>query len=284
MIIAWLKGSKFIADFRDLLTDAAKEMGVITNKTLLKFGYFLERQIYLKADMIFTISQYMKNKIESRGGNGKVYLIYNGSDEDIINWNGNIDSMRVSLGWNDKIVVCYAGLIGLPQNLKLLVPEMVNFNDDRFLFVFIGDGPGKNALVKKAEEMNINNIRFFGHMNRDQVIPLIYAADIMMVVLEELDLFKGAIPSKFYDCLGAGKPVVTNVDGELRHIMDESKTGLFFSLRDNGSFESAVYLLANNEKMRTEMGIRGKRLITEKFLRKKIMAEAISIIERVNLK
>jgi hypothetical protein len=66
--------------------------------------------------------------------------------------------------------------------------------------------------------------------------------------------------------------------------MDESETGLFFSFREKGSFRSALISLANNEKMRVEMGMRGKRLISERFLRKKIMAKAISIIENINLK
>ena len=101
----------------------------------------------------------------------------------------------------------------------------------------------------------------------------------MMVVLEELELFKGALPSKFYDYLGAGKPVVTNIDGELRKIMDEANSGMFFSLREKGSFMSAVNMMANDDVKRLEMGLRGRELIINKFLRKKIMIGAVSIME-----
>lgn len=279
MIVAKVKRSKFVLDIRDLLSEAALEIGAVTNNRLIKWGGDLERKLYLGADVIFAISRGLKNKIEKRGGAGKCHIIYNGSSEDILLWNGDTDELRRSLGWGEKIVVAYTGLIGLPQDLIRLLPEIVQVDNERILFAFIGDGPGKEPLEQAAKKIGIKKIFFYDHMPRSEVIPLTHAADITTVILRELDFFKSAIPSKFFDCMAAAKPVVTNVDGELREIMEQNNTGLYFSYNKEGSFAKAIKMLAENAELRKSIGENGKKLVYDRFLRKKLADEGVEIIE-----
>jgi colanic acid biosynthesis glycosyl transferase WcaI len=279
MIVAKVKKSRIVVDIRDLLADAARETRTIRNRSLLRLGDSLERKLYRDSDLVFTISEGMKKRIETRGGKGKCRIVYNGSSDDILNWKGDIDSFRRSLGWHDKIVFAYAGIMGLPQNLKDLLPEIKEIHDGRILFAFIGEGQGREALEKEALMRSSGNICFFRQMPRSEVIPYVYSADVMMVILRELELFKSAIPSKFFDYMAAGKPIISNVNGELRNIMETNNTGLYFSLNRERSFGDAVGKLVENYQIRRLMGENGKRLVERSFLRKDLCVQAVKQIE-----
>ena len=280
MIAARLKGSQFVLDIRDIWPDTALEVEAIRSGRLLKWGGFLERSLYKNARTIFTVSKGLKNTVESRGGAGKTSTIYNGSEKDILEWRGDIDGLRKSQGWTGNIVVCYAGLMGLGQNLTDILPEIGRIEDNNVKFVFIGDGPGKISLRKEAAGKNLKNVEIRDLMPRLDVIPFIHSSDIMMVILRESEFFRSAIPSKFFDYMAAGKPIVTNVDGELREILEENNAGLYFSLKKKGSFARTIDKLKSNPQLRSLMGANGKRIVEEKFLRSKLGDNQVEIMER----
>jgi colanic acid biosynthesis glycosyl transferase WcaI len=132
------------------------------------------------------------------------------------------------LGWLNKIVIMYAGIIGLSQNLIGLLAEIASIQRDDLLFVFIGEGPLKAQMEKQSSDLNLSNIQYYPHMPQDKIVKYMYSSDILLVVLREKPLFKSAIPSKFFDDMATGKPVISNVDGELREIMENCGSGLYF--------------------------------------------------------
>ena len=218
-------------------------------------------------------------RISARGGKGKVYLSYNGSNEDMLEWKGDRDVIRAKLGWADKFIVVYAGLIGLGQNLTELPGQIAEISDKKIQLVFIGDGPKKSALANRVAEMNLSNVTFLDLMAREEIIAYTHAADALLVVLIEADFFKSAIPSKFFDCMAAGRPVISNVNGELRDLMDEHQTGMFFSFNEKGSFKKAIEELKGSFDLRERLGKNGRRIVKERFLRSKTAADAVKRIE-----
>jgi glycosyltransferase involved in cell wall biosynthesis len=69
------------------------------------------------------------------------------------------------------------------------------------------------------------------------------------------------------------------VDGELREILTGGNAGIYFSLKDAGSFGEAVNRLKNDPELRYRMGTNGKRLVEEKFLRPKLAEKLVKKIE-----
>ena len=280
MLAAKIKRSKFVADIRDLWPDSALAFEAVSNNTLLRLGGILEKQIYSRAVKIFTVTKGLKEKIENRGGKNKVSIAYNGSFEDMLNWDGDKEEFRKNEGWTEKTVICYAGIIGLGQNLVNLLPEILSLDNDEYLFEFIGDGPQRLELIDKIKEMNFKNVRVRESVPVKDIIPYIYCSDIMLVVLRESSLFRSAIPSKFFDYMAAGKPVVTNVDGELREIMEDNKTGIYFSFKQPGLFKKAIEELSSNREKLLVYGKNGKKLVVNRFLRRKLAENMVLKIEK----
>jgi glycosyltransferase involved in cell wall biosynthesis len=281
MIAAKIKRSKFAVDIRDLWPDTAKEVEAVSSRRLMKWGAVMERGLYRNATNISTVSEGIKEKIEQRGGAGKTSVVYNGSFEQILNWRGAVDELRSRLGWKDQIVITYAGIIGLGQDIKAVLPQLIKINRRDVIIVFIGEGPHKAELKHEVESAGAKHIQFFEPMSQADVIPYLYASDILMVILREIAFFGSAIPSKFFDSMAVGKPVIANVDGEMRKIMDQYQTGLYFSAGKDGSFGEAVEKLLGNAEIRHTMGANGKKLVEEQFLRSKIAENAVLRLENL---
>ena len=279
MIAARLKRSKFVIDIRDLWPDTVKEVEAVSSGRLMKWGAYLERRLYTNATHIFTVSQGIKGKIELRGGKDKTSIVYNGSFEQILNWQGSINEFRHKLGWANKAVITYAGIIGLGQDILAILPQITEIKRDDIQFVFIGDGPQKTDLILEFEREGFKNVQFFDAMPQTEVIPYLYASDVLMVVLREIAFFNSAIPSKFFDSMAVGRPVIANVDGEMRKIMEENQTGIYFSGQKDGSLLEAITTLTNFPELRHKMGDNGKRLVADRYLRSKIADRAIRVIE-----
>lgn len=279
MIAARLKRSALIVDIRDLWPDTVKEVEAVSNGRLMKCGAYIEKSLYKHATHIFTVSEGMKDKIEQRGGKGKTSIVYNGSFEQILYWQGSVDELRQKHGWGDKTIITYAGIIGLGQDILAVLPQIIKVNHDKIQFVFIGAGPQKEDLIAGFKREKFKNVQFFDAMSQAEVLPYLYASDILMVILREIPFFGNAIPSKFFDSMAVGKPVIANVDGELRKIMEDNQTGLYFSSQADGSFLEAVTTLANSPELRKTMGENGKKLVAERFLRSRIAEQAVKIME-----
>ena len=53
---------------------------------------------------------------------------------------------------------------------------------------------------------------------------LLAAVDVSIVPLKRSDLFRGALPSKLFEALGAGVGVVAALDGEAKELIEQSPT------------------------------------------------------------
>jgi len=281
MFAAKTKRSKFVLDIRDIWPDAALEVDAVASQTMLKYGSFLERKLYKGAQLILTTTKGFKKEIDKRGGVGKTFISYNGSFENISKWNGDHESFRKFQKWSGKMIITYTGLIGLGQNLKGLLPEISKMAQDDKLFIFIGEGPEKSEFKKSIEYLKLQNVLVLDSLPLKDLIPFLHCSDALLVVLRETDFFKIVIPSKFFDSMAAGKPVISNVNGELREIMEKNNTGIYFSLRKPGSFKSAVDNLADDPEKRKLLGENGRNLVSRSFLRSKLTADAVEQIEKI---
>ena len=117
-------------------------------------------------------------------------------------------------GLLDKFVVTYAGNIGKPQGLEVLVgaAEILRF-DTTMLFLVVGDGAEKAGIERLASEKGLANIVFLPYQPYSYV-PQIYAASSICLVMQAAGTGTTALPSKAVQIVGAGRPVVAVADAQ----------------------------------------------------------------------
>jgi len=70
------------------------------------------------------------------------------------------------------------------------------------------------------------NIKILGQKPRSELPDILAASDVGLALLRPSEVFKTAVPTKIYEYMATGLPLLTNVAGEITRIITESKTGI----------------------------------------------------------
>jgi glycosyltransferase involved in cell wall biosynthesis len=177
------------------------------------------------------------------------------------------------MGLSDSdFVLVYAGVLGHAQGLETVLDAAEKVKAQHNIkFFIIGDGPEKNTLVHLAQERNLQNVVFISNKPRNEIPSIIAGCDAYIVPLKKLDLFLGAMPSKLFEPLAMGKPIILGVDGEARDLfINEGKCGLYYEPENSSSLENCINALASNKALAKELGENGRHYVRENFDRRKI--------------
>lgn len=129
----------------------------------------------------------------------------------------------------DPIVFQFAGNLGSIQGLDSLIEIIGQIKNENIVFEFIGDGKMKPYLQNYAESHHLRNIIFKPPFSRSQQQEVLNSCDISIVCLADKMLGLG-VPSKTYNILAAGKPILYIGDrkSEVALLIDEFEVGYHF--------------------------------------------------------
>jgi glycosyltransferase involved in cell wall biosynthesis len=171
-----------------------------------------------------------------------------------------------------RFVVMHAGNVGLMQSLETMLDAAGRLPD--VVFAFLGEGANKAALMARAEEEGLANVRFFPHESPSRVRYALAAADVHVVSL--LPGLTGLIePSKVYSVLAAERPVVAAEDAETEaaRIVAATRSGATVPPGDPDALVAAVERLrALPEEEREAMGRRGREAVRKLYARERMTA------------
>jgi len=179
----------------------------------------------------------------------------------------------------DACVALYAGLHGLAQGLDqvLAAAETLRANT-KLRLVLVGDGPAKAKLMQRARERGLSNVRFLDPLPSGQVPPLVAAADILVVPLATH--IPGATPSKLYEAMASGRPVVLVAGGEPAAFVREHRVGIVVAPGDARGLVEALRTLSTDAALRQELGANGRRTAERLFDKLDIDNSFIEYLER----
>jgi glycosyltransferase involved in cell wall biosynthesis len=208
-----------------------------------------------------------------------LYHLSNGVAADVFRPDIASDKTRAELAPEEATIALYAGLHGYAQGLEHVLDAAARLRDLESLeVVLIGDGPEKRAMIDRARSGGLDNVRFLDPAPREKMPVILASADIALVPLKER-LF-GAVPSKLYEAMGAGLPVVLMTGGEAEDIVTESGAGVVVTPGDVEALASAIRRLANDPVGRRAMGARGREAALARFDRKAIADAFIDYLEK----
>jgi len=240
-----IKKSKIIYDIRDIWPDVAVEMGSFNEKSFFyKIFKFIANFMYKHSDMITTVSPGKVEKIKGYVDNPeKVKFLSNGLDDNFIKFDINKEVIKEH-NLDKKFTVVYIGNVGLAQNLDALVNLANNYKENENIqFLIFGDGAYKENLISKINELNLKNIFVKGKINYSNVYTVLKYSKISFISLKNSNMLD-SVPTKIYDALGAGCPILLLAKGDSAKIIDEVKFGVHTS-DENELTEKFEYMLNN---------------------------------------
>jgi len=250
-------------------------------KLLLK-GY---NAAYNAADHLVVLGEDMKELISRKvEQNKKISIIPNWADLDEIEPIANFDK-NAYLGCDvkDKIVIGFAGNIGRAQGMEEFIKSYIKAANPHLVLSIIGNGAMKAWLEQYVKEKGSTSIYFLGNKPRGEQIQFLNACDIGLVSLRK-GMYGLGVPSKTYNIMAAGKPVlfVGDLGAEVSLYISQYGCGWAFDWSDE---KSLVQFLAGlsvwDGEIIRQKGLKALHAAKENFSKKKILKQFQQVLESV---
>jgi glycosyltransferase involved in cell wall biosynthesis len=245
--VAW------IMDVRDLWPEAAVAMGELGPGRTLRAAQRLERRLYRSASAITAVTPLFADAIASRGGNGKVTLLQNGTTPFWVD-GATLEPDREALGLpRNRFLWTFAGNVGAAQGLEAAV-EAAALLPEKFHLLVLGDGPARERLERIAEALPRGSAEFRGQVEPPEARQILRASDALLVPLAPDPILRAFVPSKFFDFCALGRPVIVATGGETERLAADAGAALTVPPGDPHGIATAVRQLSGDPAVATTLG------------------------------
>lgn len=286
LIVARIRKVRLMLNVSDLWPASAVALNVVTNRFLIRWATAFEEYLYRHCALITGQTRGIVEDIHRRCPRVRVSLLTNGVALEFFELAKQArlvrEGIRRELGWDGKFVMGYAGLHGLGQGLDLVLRAGQILSDiPEVVFALFGDGPEKPRLQKAAADLGLSNVQFHPLQPISRVPQILAAMDAALIPIIRHELFKGALPSKLFEAMGAAVPVIAAVEGEARDIVEQSQGGICIEQENAIQFAEAIRKLKENPLLREAMGKNGQRYVMEHFNREEIARKFEALVQGI---
>ncbi|MDC1213945.1 glycosyltransferase [Rhodospirillales bacterium] len=247
----------------------------------------IEALVLTHAHLIVTVSDVLKNELISKGyEENKIAVAPNGFDVDVFNSKSsfNFDAALVESQhsfFENSIVFTFVGTFGPWHGADIFAESIKQFysiNADEsdqleVKFVFVGDGVTKKVVEKVlAELIAAGQVLMVGSVSQEAVSAYLSVSDVCVLPTksnsDRTDFFGS--PTKLFEYIGAGKPVIASPEGQTREILagavnveefdekadpsDVNQIAVFFEPNNPTELAQAIYSVAKNSEWRVAAG------------------------------
>lgn len=266
----------------DVFPENTIPAGIFKSKKNVIYGLIkaIFDKAYSTADRLIVLGRDMKEVLFDKTKNASISIIENWAD--IHSIFSKDRAIWTSFSQKDKnlIHIQYAGNIGRVQGLMELLSIIKEANNPLLHFNFIGEGALKSEMILFVDKNNMNNISFLGSYKRDEQNNILNSCDLSVVTLSS-GMYGLGVPSKTYNILAAGKPIIFIGDknSEIGLLIDENEIGYCFSPNDREQLLLFLKNLSLNELDKlTAMGNKARCLAEIKYSEENILNKYLQIL------
>ena len=130
---------------------------------------------------------------------------------------------------SDKFNFTFAGNIGKFQNLENVIRGfgLASAENAEMQLNIVGDGSDLERLKEITARERIPGVVFWGRKKQSEMPAYFNASDVMIVSLCDQPVLALTVPAKFQAYLAFSKPVFAVMNGEVRRVVEEYRTGLY---------------------------------------------------------
>lgn len=221
-----------ILNVSDIWPSTAVDMNVLSkNSFAYKIMSRCEDFLYKQSDAILGQSQEILDHINIFQPQKKKFLYRNIQNYDIANGR---DARHKTL----KLV--FAGMLGVAQDVYSIVTN-INFKELNVEFHIVGRGNQYNKIQKYIEEHPNKNIFLHTAVAKEKMKDIYSKVDATIVPLTSR--IYGAFPSKVFDILPMGLPILFCGGGEVKDFIINHKVGLVSEPKNYAALQNNILKL-----------------------------------------
>ena len=282
---AWRKDVPFVLEIRDLWPESIVAVGAMSRNVIIRFLEWVERVLYRKAEHIVVVTDSFEEAIAEKDiARNKISVIKNGIETAW--WDEPLDEERLAELQHEhalegKFVASYIGTIGMAHRADILLEAARRCDDPDIVFMVVGTGAKKDELAARQAELELDNFRLVDKVSKEQVPYLLALTDTSVVHLRDDPLFETVIPSKIFEAMATGTPIVLGVRGESQRIVETAEAGLPIPPEDPDALAEAVRHLEEHPELHAEMAENAYRHVRAHYDRKGLAREYAALLERI---
>jgi hypothetical protein len=131
--------------------------------------------------------------------------------------------------------------------------------------------------------MELDNVVFVDTVSKDQVARYWSLLDVSIIHLKRTELFTTVIPSKLFECMAMGVPVLHGVEGESAEIVRREGAGLTFTPEDADELARQLLTLAGDCEQLKALGEAG-RAGSARYDRAALAGDMLAVLQGVAAK
>lgn len=247
-VVGTLKRRPWVFELRDLWPESIKAVGAMRESAAIRWLERLELHLYRHATAVVSVTESFKHTLMRRGiDGGKIEVVTNGVDISRFSPRQKDDELTRQLGFEHCFIAGYIGTHGMAHALHTLLDaaeQLRAIPDGRDVrLLLLGDGARKAELKADAARRGLDNVVFIDTVPKEMVARYWSLLDVSIIHLRRTELFTTVIPSKLFECMGMGIPVLHGVAGESADIVRREGCGEVFEPEDANALVNALLTL-----------------------------------------
>lgn len=237
----------------------------------MEFAY---RKLAKRAELCIAASGFLKDYLGSFSN--KIYYLPTGVDTNYFHPLSKRDSENIVFSWMGT-----AYHQPMLENLSFILfcfSELAKEFKNIYIY-FAGAGKYYEKFKSLAAENEFSaRIKIFPWIPADEMPQFLSHIDIGLLPLIQDSFFNQAkSPTKMFEYMAMGKPVVASRIGEAKNIIADQETGFLASNR--GEFIAKMRLLINDARLRKVIGENSRQLVEAKYSLNILGQELYSILK-----
>lgn len=269
-LLSKVKNIPFMLEVRDIWPDSIIAVNAIQNSAILKLMFWMEQRLYQSASHIVTVGQGYFDVLRSKGvAAHTISIVPNGA---------NLEQFQFSpkTKQSSPYKCSFIGTIGMAAKLDVVIQaaqHLDELGDTDIEFILVGDGADLERLQKTVKEAGITRIIFTGLVTKQEVLNHLTQTNVCLVHLKRSDLFKTVLPSKMFEAMASGTPILLGVQGVSADLIKSTGCGRTFHPEDPIDLCNQLLQMKNNPQATHNMGEAGRTHV-ERFYDRDILAKA----------
>lgn len=226
------------------------------------------RWLYREADRIVVLGRDMEALARQKlnGAGGKIVTIPNWADTEEIEPSPRASNRLLRAhGLSERFVVQYAGNMGRTHGLEMLLAAARRVGDGVH-WLFIGSGAKKGWLESTILRDRLTNISVLGNLPRAEQPVFLSACDVAVISFVP-GMAGVSVPSRMYNIMSAGKPIIAIADNEseLARVVSEERIGWVIAPGDVEALTALLERLPSQPDLIQQYGARARAVAAAKY-------------------
>lgn len=243
-----LRWRPFVFELRDLWPASIVAVGAMKRGRVIWMLERLELFLYARAKAIVSVTESFRRDLIARGvPPAKIHVVMSGVDLARYSPRARDAELAREYGLEGKFVAGYMGTHGMAHALDkvLEAAELLKDRDD-IAFFFAGAGADRANVERIVAERSLHNVRLIPRQPKERMPALWSLCDLSIVPLRKHPVFGTVIPSKLFEGMGMGVPVLMSLpEGEACEIVRATGCGETVAPENPETMATAVRRLAS---------------------------------------